>query len=154
MNYQISEDEFNLLDAVRGQIGLVCGLLTANGADGSLFDTSDLYDFLAAQFDTIKGVLEASTARLKDQNIKDELGAADLMHMIRIAGGDLLHSPHGAENDITRKLELAARINAAMAWPRDEWRGVMLKVASAQQAQAAPKAPPKRANPKAGAAAR
>ena len=58
MNYQISENELNQLQSVRGQIGLVEGLLCAKDVHPALFEASDLHEFLSAQTNTLLGVIK------------------------------------------------------------------------------------------------
>lgn len=64
LNYLITEDDFNGLDTVRGQLNMVASLLTgqkANAAD--VGNPADLGEFLFAHVTTIKGILSATEAR-------------------------------------------------------------------------------------------
>ena len=94
MNYQITEDELNQLQSVRGQIGLVEGLLCANGADSNLFNATDLYEFLAAQtatlLRTIKGI-EQRQELMRDAGTRfDPDVVGTLVHLVRT--GDVIAS--------------------------------------------------------------
>lgn len=114
MNYQITESEYNQIAAVRGQIGLVSGLLTATGANANLYDAEDLQEFLAAQEDSLRGVLHATEERYQLQ--RDE-GAAltwiDWMTVIRtLSGAD--NPPGYMLADISTKMERAAQVNPDM----------------------------------------
>ena len=61
MQYQITKDQFFLLEGVRDQLNLICGLLS-RGSDDYLSNTTgaQLYAFLDPQSHTLTGVLAAA----------------------------------------------------------------------------------------------
>lgn len=128
MNYQITESEYNQIAAVRGQIGLVSGLLTATGANANLYDAEDLQEFLAAQEDSLRGVLHATEERYQLQH--DE-GAAltwiDWMTVIRtLSGAD--NPPGYMLADISTKMEKAAQVNPDMRNVLKAWSLALVQV--------------------------
>lgn len=139
MNYQISEAEFNALSAARGQLGLVCGLLTATGANADLYNASDLYEFLAAQADTIKGVLAGADDRYKLQReAPGTMEYFDWMHALRIARGDTSRTPNGADQRITKRLTQAAAVDENMKLVLRAWHEVLAYSQILPETQEAP----------------
>ncbi len=97
MNYfALSETEYNALQAVRGQLNLVSGLLCAVGAESSLFDASDLNDFVSKQVDDLRAVIRALDARYEAQRDERKLNWLDWTYALKIASGDAIHTPRDA----------------------------------------------------------
>lgn len=69
MQYQITEDQFFLLEGARDQLNLICALLT-RGSDNSLSDITgaQLYAFLEPHSRALAGVI-ASTEMLRNQTV-------------------------------------------------------------------------------------
>lgn len=125
MIYQITEQEFQTMDAVRGQLGLVAGLLTAKGADANLYDASDLYDFLAAQVDTIKDLLKVVDARYdaaRDENNK--LSYIDWYNMLQVVSGRRAMRRCDL-NALGQKLQNSILVDPDMEFTFNLWKDVM-----------------------------
>lgn len=125
MNYIITEDEYNKLDAVRGQLSLICGLLSAKGADSNLFDASDLYDFMGAQADTLTAVKDTIYDRYEaaknPENVLSTWDWVNIIHVVSgrrsLTGGDL--------RKIGIKLENCVKADPDMELIRRTWIDVM-----------------------------
>lgn len=125
MNYTITETEKNTLDAVRGQLGLVAGLLTAKGTNGNLYNTSDLYDFLAAQVDAIKGLLQTLDQRYdaaRDEN--NRLSWIEWLNMLQVVSGRRAMRS-GDLKMLGQKLQNSVIVDPDMAHVFDLWKDVM-----------------------------
>lgn len=121
MDYTITEDEWNTVDAVRGQLGLVSGLLAATGSHPSLYEAADLCDFLAAQCDALKAVLHAVEERHEATRDEDtRLTWIDWSNALRILGGTRSFSAY-AERSITDKLVRHAQVHPDMQHVLDVW---------------------------------
>lgn len=121
MNYSIHENDYNRLDAVRGQLALICGLLCANGVNTNHFDPSDLYDFLAAQCDSLKDVKKAMDARYEFEKTEDQMYWFDWAHLIRIVRGESAITPQGSEGRILAKLQAVAQDDPDFKMVLDEY---------------------------------
>lgn len=133
MNHQITEGELRQLQSVRGQLGLVEGLLTATGARGDLFDAEDLYDFLAAQTAALLGIIKGIEQR--DELLREEpqLKYFHLLHMIRILRGKANYTSKGAEDRITEALARCAAIDVDMQGVFSEWTEALVDIGEAQR---------------------
>ena len=125
MNYAITEDEYNVIQSVRGQLNLICGLLTAKGSNSALFESSDLYDFLAAQYDTINNVLKTADERhdaAKDEN--NRMSWFDWADILEVISG---HQPmRGVDlKKLGRKLQNCAKVDPDMSRVFRTWQAVM-----------------------------
>lgn len=148
MNYQITEDELNQLQSVRGQIGLVEGLLCANGADSNLFNATDLYEFLAAQTATLLRTIKGIEQRQELMRDAPQVTAPDLAHMIRILRGKESNTPTGSEIRITDALVKCAAIDESMQMPLDAWLDALVDMGEEQRTAAVKAAPVKPATPR------
>lgn len=63
MHYQITEEEFNCLDAVRGQIAVMAGMLSMMNSDLSCLRSTDLHDAIEAQRSTLQTLLQSLEKR-------------------------------------------------------------------------------------------
>ncbi len=125
MNYTITEDEYNAIDAARRQLNLVAGLLTSTDADRNLFDGSDLYYFLAAQTATLKGVINSADDRHKaEEDENNVLSCIDWMTIIQVVSGRELLTD-GALKDMSRKLQNCVKANPDMEYVLRAWTEVM-----------------------------
>lgn len=125
MNYAITEDEYNAIDAARSQLNLVAGLLTSTDADRNLFDASDLYYFLAAQTATLKGVLNSADDRRKAERDKNNvLSCIDWMTIIRVVSGRRALTGTGLK-DMSRKLQNCVKVDPDMEYVLNAWTEVM-----------------------------
>jgi len=132
-HFTISEDEYNRINAVRGQLSLICGLLGAKGAHSDLFNISDLYDFLAAQDDTIRAVAKSVDARYDAQKEEGQLNWLHWTYALKIASGDNMHTPNGAERYVLEGLTKAARIDDDMRHVMALWIKILEEQKSAQE---------------------
>lgn len=57
MDYKITEDAYNKVDAVAGQLGLICGFLGAKDGTLDQINSTDMYYFMDAQRDALKDAL-------------------------------------------------------------------------------------------------
>jgi hypothetical protein len=125
MNYTITEHEFQALDAVRGQLNLVAGLLTAKGADANLYDTSDLYDFLATQADTIKSLLKAFDQRYDlSQDENNSLSMIDWHNMLQVVSGRRA-MPNRDLKMLGKKLQNSTMVDPDMNYVLKLWKDLM-----------------------------
>lgn len=125
MTYTITEDECNKLEAVRGQLGLVAGLLTATGAHGNLYETSDLYEFLAAQISIIQGVIKALYQRFdaeRDEN--NRLSWVDWLNMLQVVSGRRSMRDRDLKR-LGQKLQNSTVIDPDMVHVFNLWKAVM-----------------------------
>lgn len=128
MSYQLSETEFNRLESCVNQIDFVTDL--CSHIEGRKEISMDgLQSFLCAQQETLQATIKAADERCHAQRaLNDERGAlgwTDWLYALRIARGDALHTPSGAEARITEKLQKAARIDGGMARVVDEWTATL-----------------------------
>ena len=63
MHYQITEEEFNCLDAVRGQIAVMAGMLSMMNSDLSCLRSTDLHDAIEVQRSTLQTLLQSLEKR-------------------------------------------------------------------------------------------
>lgn len=137
MSYQLSETEFNRLESCVNQLDFVADL--CSHVEGRKEITMDgLQGFLCTQKETLQATIKAVETRNEAQRTFDaEQGAFgwwDWLHALRIARGDVLHTPHGAEARITEKLQKAARIDIEMARVVEEWAAILAAQGPAQDA--------------------
>lgn len=144
--FALSETEYKNLESVRGQLNLVSDLLCASGADSSLFAAADLLEFLSKQVESLRGVIRAVDARYELQQNTQPVNYTHWMYALRIAAGDALHTPMGAENRVTEALRTAARIDDDMSQALGVWLDVLGREGSVPAAPAPAKksAPRKR----------
>lgn len=125
MNYAITEDEYNAIQSVRGQLNLVCGLLGAKGSNSALFESSDLYDFLSAQSDTITKILKNADERYaaaRDEN--NTLNAVEWSNIIAVVSGH--RAMRGVDlKRLGRKLQNSVKVDPDMAHVFSTWQDVM-----------------------------
>ena len=128
MNYQLSETEFNRIEACANQLNFVTDLCS-HIAGRKEIAMDGLLSFLCAQQETLRATIKAVDERCSAQRVMNaELGAlgwVDWLHALRIARGDVRHTPHGAEARITEKLHKAARIDGEMARVVEEWAATL-----------------------------
>ncbi len=106
---------------MRGQLGLVSGPLSATGSHQALYEASDLCDFLAAQCNALKAVLQAIEERHEAARGEDtRLTWIDWSNALRINGGTRGFSAH-AERSITDKLLRHAQVHLDMRHVLDVW---------------------------------
>lgn len=125
MNYAITEDEYNVIQSVRGQLNLICGLLTAKGSNSALFESSDLYDFLAAQSDTITKVLKSADERHDaSSDANNRMEWFDWANLIEVVSG--YRAMQGVDlKKIGRKLQNCANVDPDMGAVFRTWQAVM-----------------------------
>ena len=132
MSYQLSEDEFNRLESCVNQIDFVTDL--CSHIEGRKEIPMDgLQSFLCAQQEALQATIKAADERASAQRAlnaeRGVLGWWDLMHALRIARGDVEHTPSGTEARITEKLHKAARIDRDMGRVVDEWAATLAALA-------------------------
>ena len=132
MNYLITEDELYRLEGVMRQLGFICELSDQGEKDAiQSLDLRGMLAFCSAQQDAIRQTIKAATERqhaawaLAQNN--GIMGPADWMLALRIARGDNLHTPLGAEEAITRKLALACAADPDMTVVQAEWCGLLVE---------------------------
>ena len=137
MSYQLSEDEFNRLESCVNQLNFVTDLCS-HIAGRKEIALDGLQSFLCAQQETLQATIKAADVRASAQRAlnaeRGVLGWWDWMHALRIARGDVRHTPHGAEARITEKLHKAARIDGEMARVVEEWAATLAAHGLAQEA--------------------
>jgi len=125
MNYQISEDEYNSLESLNNQLGLIAGLLSFSDSDLRVITSNELFAFLAARSKDLANVLNAASERhslqCEQANEHGAMSWVDWLNALRVVSGDTLHIPNNAEQSITRKLTMAARIDEGMQHVLTEW---------------------------------
>ena len=145
MNYQISENELNQLQSVRGQIGLVEGLLCAKDVHPALFEASDLHEFLSAQTTTLLGVIEKIEQRYELMRTDPRLHGFHLAHMIRILRGQANYTPANSEARISEALAKCAAIDEGMQTALNAWLDALVEMGEEQRTTAAKTTPAKHA---------
>lgn len=132
MSYQLSEDEFNRLESCVNQLNFVTDLCS-HIAGRKEIALDGLQSFLCAQQETLQATIKAADVRASAQRAlnaeRGVLGWWDWMHALRIARGDVLHTPSGAEARITERLQKAARIDEGMERVADEWAATLAALA-------------------------
>ncbi len=125
MNYQISEEEYDSLESLNGQLGLIAGLLSVANFEPGAITSTDLFAFLNARSGELARVLKAASARhsLQWEQAKQQgaMSWADWVNALRLVSGDALQTPNGAGQSITEKLTTAARIDENMQRVCTEW---------------------------------
>lgn len=145
MNYQISEDEYNSLESLNNQLGLIAGLLSVADFDLGAITSTDLFAFVNARSGDLARVLNAASERhsLQWEQEKQQgvMSWVDWLFALRLASGDALHTPNNAGQSITEKLTMAARIDEDMQRVLVEWYAALDRAGSQLKpvtAQAAP----------------
>ena len=137
MSYQLSETEFNRLESCVSQIDFVTDLCS-HIAGRKEITLDGLQSFLCAQQEALQATIKAADERASAQRAlnaeRGVFGWWDLMHALRIARGDVQHTPSGAEERITEKLQKAARIDGDMAQVVEEWAATLAAQGLAQDA--------------------
>ena len=150
MRYQLSDNEFFILVSCMNQLDLITDL--CSNISGSPSITADgLQSFLYAQQEALHAAIKAVEERHEAQTVLDrEHGAMqyfDWAYALRIARGDALHTPNGAEERITERLAKTAQIDDSMQLVLNEWLAILtaaqVPTAAAPKAPKAPKAPDK-----------
>jgi len=125
MNYQISEEEYDSLESLNGQLGLIAGLLSVANFEPGAITSTDLFAFLNARSGELARVLKAASARhsLQWEQAKQQgaMSWADWVDALRLVSGGALHESNGAVQSITDKLTMAARIDENMQRVCTEW---------------------------------
>ncbi|WP_461502574.1 hypothetical protein [Rhodoferax sp.] len=125
MNFTITESEYNLVDAARAQLSLVAGLLTANGADAALYNASDLYAFIAAQTDTLAGVIKSVNDRYEAAKETDNvMSVFEWSTIIEVVSGRRSLRRHDLKA-LGRKLQNCTKVDPDMAHVFNAWKNVM-----------------------------
>ena len=145
MNYQISEDEYNSLESLNNQLGLIAGLLSVADFDLGAITSADLFAFLNARSGDLARVLNAASERhsLQVEQAKQQgvMSWVDWLFALRLASGDALHTPDNAGRSITDKLTMAARIDEDMQRVLVEWLAALDRASGQPQLAAAPAKP-------------
>ncbi len=132
MSYQLSENEFNRLESCVSQLDFVTDLCS-HIAGRKEITLDGLQSFLCAQQEVLQATIKAADERASAQRAlnaeRGVLGWWDWMHALRIARGDVLHTPSGAEARITERLQKAARIDEGMGLVADEWAATLAALA-------------------------
>ena len=123
--FTLSETEYNDLGSVRSQLNLVAGLLCAKGANSSLFDAEDLLEFLSKQADSLRSVIRAVDKRYELKINTPPIDYTHWVYALRIAAGDAIHTPIGAEVSVTKALTQAAQIDPDMNQALAVWIDVL-----------------------------
>lgn len=142
--FPLSEAEYNSLESVHDQINLVSGLLCAKGANSSLIDAEGLLAFLSKQVETMRGVIRAVDARYEAQREDGQLNWLHWSYALKIASGDSIHTPSGAEQYVREGLVHAAKFDENMSGVLVQWLEIMGK----QKPAPAPTAPAKKPAPR------
>lgn len=121
MNLQISDEELCVLEQVRDQLGLISGLLCLKDAELGCIDTAGLYAFIDAREREIDRIVDAVNGRRDALRAARPMAAIDWALALRIARGDALYSPQGAEASIAARLACAAEVDAGFELVREEW---------------------------------
>ena len=132
MSYQLSENEFNRLESCVSQLDFVTDLCS-HIAGRKEITLDGLQSFLCAQQEVLQATMKAADERARAQRaLHDEQGVllwVDWLHALRIARGDVLHTPSGAGARITERLQKAARIDEGMGRVADEWAATLAALA-------------------------
>lgn len=141
MYYQISEDEFNSLEGVRNQLGLIAGLVanTDTKSAMSAITGAELHAFVDALQGMVSRVIAAADERAELQRGADGLRYFDLQHALRIASGYIQRTPVGAEQRITAKLQHAAKIDSDMGGVLHDWLEILERLGQPTPAPAKPR---------------
>lgn len=151
MNYQLSENEFFALESCMRQLDFITDLCSNISGSPSI-SVDGLQSFLCAQQETLHATTKAAEERHQAQTVLDhEQGAMryfDWVYALRIARGDALHTPVGAEQRITERLTKAAQVDGDMRQVLTEWLAILGAQAPTAAAPKAPKAPRAPAKPR------
>lgn len=141
MNYQISEDEFNSLEGVCNQLGLIAGLVANSDANSPLavITGAQLLAFVETLQGAVSRVIVAIDERAALQPGPGGLRYFDLKYALRIASGDSLHTPEGAEQVVTAKLQHAANIDSEMRGVLHDWLEILERLGQSTPAPAKPR---------------
>lgn len=125
MNYTITEEECNAIDAARGQLNLVADLLAVKGSESAPCNASDLCSFLSAQTDALKVIVNAVEGRHEasgDEN--NVMSCFDWMTIVQVVSGRRLLTS-AALKGMGRKLQNCVKVNPDMAYVLTAWTDVM-----------------------------
>ncbi len=129
MNYQISEDEYNSLESLKNQLGLIAGLLSVSNFDLGFITSSELFAFLNARSEDLAHVLKITSERqslqLEQAKENGTMSWVNWLHALRLVSGDALHTPNHAEQSITQKLTKAAHIDEDVQQVLTEWHAAL-----------------------------
>ena len=148
MNYQITEDELNQLQSVRGQLGLVEGLLCATGANSNLFDASDLQEFISAQSTALLSAIKGIEERYELMRTTPKLKATDLVDMIHILRGKEKFASPNSPVRLAQTFEQCAAIDEGMQRVLLVWLDALVDLGEEQRTAAKKPAPTKPAVPR------
>ncbi len=136
MNYIISEDEWNSIEAARDQLRLVSDLCPEKQHGLSPTITGDLAQFLSAQVQTLTTALAAVYQRYEVQRDPAGMTATDWLSMIQILAGELDTRVLDASS-IGIKLARQAKLDAGMQRVLDAWLDALVSLGEKERAAAA-----------------
>lgn len=126
MSYELTDAEFSRLEMVLDQLDLTKSLLML--VDDTSLDcvpSRGLFAFLCAREEEMRAVLRSSQERA-DAEVEAMRMSPNMWQMaLRIARGDALHTPSGAEASVRDRLEHEAEINPEMQPVLEEWLEVL-----------------------------
>ncbi len=148
MNYQITEDELNQLQSVRGQLGLVEGLLCATGANSNLINASDLQEFISAQLTALLNAIKGIEQRFELMRDAPQVNTQDLASMIHVLRRQHNRTAPNAAVRITQTFKKCAAVDADMQHVLEVWVDALVDLGEEQRTAAAKPVPAKPAAPR------
>ena len=105
--------------------------------------STDLFAFVSARSGDLARVLNAASERhslqLEQAKQQGVMSWVDWLFALRLASGDALHTPSNAEQSITDKLTMAARIDEDMQRVLAEWYAALERAGSQLRPQPKPR---------------
>lgn len=136
MNYIISEDEYNSIEAVRDQLRLVSDLCPKKDRGSSPIIMGDLGQFLIAQVRALTPALAAVYQRYEAGRAGAGMTASDWVIMIQILTGELDPRVLGGSG-IGIKLAREAKVDDGMQRVLDAWLDALVSLGEKDRAAAA-----------------
>ena len=125
MNYQVTDDEFFLLQSVRGHLGVIAGLLAGDNLDLSFVKSDDLFEVFNTQSRAVSEVLQAMEDRMRVQLAAKPFSAGDLLTVLRTVNGQPGAFESFEARGIMGKLISAAKVDNEMQFVVDELKAVI-----------------------------
>lgn len=131
MDYKITEDAYNKVDAVAGQLGLICGFLTAKDDVLALINSTDLYNFMDAQREALEGVIKGIDSLYKaarEESMNEKAAAPAVANAISPAMLlDLIQAVNGVDIGQEKMLAISDGLTESISLSGDTAYGGVVR---------------------------
>jgi hypothetical protein len=132
MNYTITEDECNAIDAARSQLSFVARLVGNSPASAPGHETDGLYEFLSAQSQALQNTIASVTDRYDASRDKgNAMSVFDWATIIEVVSGRV-NLTGKRFKEISLKLQSCVAVDPDMAHVLRAWMNVMTEDGAVQ----------------------